>query len=73
MQVASMVPALRIEGCTVCGLCEAIAPEVFRVSAEGCILKAGGRWDRFVEEIRQAALMCPSGAIRWEREERIDG
>jgi ferredoxin len=61
------LPLLRIaEGCTVCGLCEAIAPEVFAVEATGCSLRPGGRgrWDEFVEEIAQAARLCPSGAIR---------
>ena len=54
-------------GCTLCGLCEAIAPEVFRVTDRGCILEPGD-WNRFREEVRQAALLCPSGAIRFEEE-----
>lgn len=77
MVVAASFPSLlRIaEGCTVCGLCEAIAPEVFGVSEAGVFLRHEGRprWDEFVEEILQAALMCPSGAIREGREERLDG
>lgn len=75
--VASSFPeALRIaRGCTVCGLCEALAPEVFEVTGAGCRLRpeGRGRWDDLAGEIFQAARMCPSGVIREGKEERSDG
>jgi ferredoxin len=56
------------EGCTACGLCEAIAPAVFEVTGAGCRLRPEGPsgWPEFLEEIREAARLCPSGSISWD-------
>jgi ferredoxin len=56
------------QGCTVCGLCEAIAPAVFAVDGKGSALRPEGKplWGAFVSDIREAARLCPSGAIRVE-------
>lgn len=61
--------AFRVEvgpGCTVCGLCESIAPAVFAVGEKGTALRPEGRplWGAFLSEIREAARLCPSGAIQ---------
>ena len=58
--------------CTVCGLCEALAPAVFSVTEHGSAVRpeSRGLWSRFLEEIRSAEKVCPSGAIgcRWGEE-----
>jgi ferredoxin len=55
-----------LPGCTVCGFCEAVAPEVFSVAEDGCRLKPGARglWDRFLDDVLSAERACPAGAIR---------
>ena len=64
-------PTVRVEirGCTVCGLCEAIAPAVFSVTDQTSVLRPEGRalWGAFLGEILDAAEACPSGAIYVER------
>jgi ferredoxin len=54
------------EGCTACGLCESVAPEVFRVTASGSAVRTldPNLWERYLDGILQAERLCPSGAIR---------
>jgi len=58
-----------LPGCTVCGLCEAVAPEVFSVGEDGCRLRPEGRglWSRFLDDILSAERACPAGAILCRR------
>lgn len=53
------------EGCTACGLCEEICPEVFRVENEATIIE-GADFEAFEEQIKEAAESCPVEIIKYE-------
>lgn len=53
------------EGCTVCGLCEEICPEVFVVEDEA-IVKEGVDFSLFEDAIEEAAESCPVEVIKYE-------
>jgi ferredoxin len=53
------------EGCTACGLCEEISPDVFVVDDEA-IVKEGVNYNDFGEEIKEAADSCPVEVIKHE-------
>jgi ferredoxin len=54
-------------GCIGCGLCEAIAPEVFEVRNVSRV-KEGAQYDQYKDKIKKAELSCPVGVIRYEKE-----
>ncbi len=54
------------EGCTVCNLCEDTAPEVFDVTDDTCLIKEGVDFNKFEEEIEQAAEECPVEIIKFD-------
>lgn len=56
------------EGCTECGLCEEICPEVFRLGDEGAEVIEGADFTANEESIRQAAEECPVEVIAFEEE-----
>ncbi|HKK67530.1 MAG TPA: ferredoxin [Bacteroidales bacterium] len=59
---------LRIEeGCTACGLCEDIAPDVFKVEDEAIILE-GADIAANEEDIREAADACPVEVIVFDED-----
>lgn len=51
------------DGCTACGLCEQIAPEVFEVS-DIAKVKAGVVISQFENEVKEAADSCPVSVIK---------
>ncbi|NLB26445.1 MAG: ferredoxin [Bacteroidales bacterium] len=53
------------EGCTACGLCEEICPEVFVVEDEA-IVKEGVDFSLFEDAIEEAAESCPVEVIKYE-------
>jgi len=53
------------EGCTSCGLCESICPEVFEMPDEA-IVKEGADFAANEEEIKEAAESCPVEVIKYE-------
>jgi len=53
------------EGCTVCGLCAEICPEVFTIEAEA-IVKPGVNFTKFELCIMEAAENCPVEIIKFE-------
>lgn len=53
------------EGCTACGLCEEICPEVFVVEDEA-IVKEGVDFSPFEDAIEEAAESCPVEVIKYE-------
>lgn len=53
------------EGCTACGLCESICPEVFVVGDEATVIE-GADFSQHEAEIIEAAESCPVEVIKYE-------
>jgi len=53
------------EGCTACGLCEEICPEVFKMEDEAIIIE-GVNYSNYEEQIKEAAESCPVEIIKYE-------
>ena len=53
------------EGCTVCGLCAEICPEVFTIEAEAVVIP-GADYQSYEDGIREAAENCPVEIIKYE-------
>lgn len=55
------------EGCTACGLCEDICPEVFELGdREEAIVKKDVNFSNYEDEIKEAAESCPVEVILFE-------
>ncbi len=54
------------EGCTVCGLCEDICPDVFELDDDTAIVKEGADFSANEEDIKEAAESCPVEVIQYE-------
>jgi ferredoxin len=52
------------EGCTACGLCEDICPEVFKLQDEATIVE-GVSFSDYEEKIKEAAESCPVEVIKY--------
>jgi ferredoxin len=52
------------EGCTSCGLCEEICPEVFKVTDLATIIE-GVSFSDHEEKIKEAAESCPVEVIKY--------
>ncbi len=52
------------EGCTACGLCEEICPEVFKVEDLATVIK-GVNLSDYEEKIKEAADSCPVEVIKF--------
>ncbi len=62
-----MIKNVKIEpGCTACGACEFIAPEVFEVKTISCVKKAA--FNQHAQAIEDAAVACPVQVITIEKE-----
>jgi len=55
------------EGCTSCGLCEGIAPDVFEMPDEAEVIE-GADFAAHEDEIIEAAESCPVEVIKYEEE-----
>ncbi len=53
------------EGCTSCGLCESICPEVFEMP-DIAIVKDGVDFNQFEDQIKEAAENCPVEVIKYK-------
>ncbi len=53
------------EGCTVCGLCAEICPEVFKIEAEAVVIP-GVDYSSYENGVREAAENCPVEVIKYE-------
>jgi ferredoxin len=53
------------KGCTACGLCESICPEVFTVEDEAQV-KSDVKFDGYSDLIIEAAESCPVEVIKYE-------
>lgn len=52
------------EGCTACGVCEDICPEVFKVEDEAIVIE-GVNYSDYTDEIKEAADSCPVEVIKY--------
>lgn len=53
------------EGCTVCGMCEELCPEVFEMEDEA-VVKDGADFESNEAGIKDAAESCPVEIIKFE-------
>ena len=53
------------EGCTSCGLCEDVCPEVFELE-DIAVVKKGVDYSKYEENIKEAAEECPVEVIKYE-------
>ena len=53
------------EGCTACGLCEDICPEVFKLDDLATVIK-GVNYTDYEEKIKEAAESCPIEVISFK-------
>ena len=53
------------EGCTSCGLCVDICPEVFEMEDTATVI-AGVNFDDYEAQIKDASESCPADVIRYE-------
>jgi len=53
------------EGCTACGLCEEICPEVFEMKDSATVIE-GVNYTDYEEKIKEAADSCPVGIINYK-------
>jgi len=54
------------EGCTGCGLCSDICPEVFEQPEDEAIIKSDADFSKYEDEIKEAAESCPVEVIHYE-------
>lgn len=54
------------EGCTACGLCEEICPEVFVVEDEATVIE-GVNYSDYEDGIEESAESCPVEVIKYEQ------
>ena len=55
-------------GCTACGVCESICPEVFTVEDEAKV-NTDVNFDGYTDQIQEAAESCPVEVIKYEANE----
>jgi ferredoxin len=53
------------EGCTVCGLCADICPEVFKIDDEATVI-SGADYSKYESQVKEAADSCPVEIIKYE-------
>lgn len=58
-------------GCTSCGLCEFIAPQIFEVTDISHV-KENAPIQHYGQEIKQAAAACPVAVIRYEEDKESE-
>jgi len=52
------------EGCTVCGVCEDICPEVFTLKDEATVIE-GVNFSDYEDGIKEASESCPADIIKY--------
>jgi len=58
-------------GCTACGLCESICPEVFTVEDEAKV-NTDIDFNGYTDQIKEAAESCPVEVIKYEANEEVE-
>lgn len=52
------------DGCTSCGLCESICPDVFQLE-DTAVVKQGVEYSQYEDCIKEAAESCPVEVIKY--------
>lgn len=52
------------DGCTACGLCEDICPQVFKLKDQATVIE-GVSYEDYTDKIKEAADNCPVDVIRY--------
>jgi ferredoxin len=52
------------DGCTACGLCSDICPDVFQLEDVATVIK-GVDYSKFEDQIKEAAESCPVEVIKY--------
>ena len=61
----SIIKVVIEDGCTACGLCSDICPEVFELQDEAVVIE-GADFSKYTEEIKEAAESCPVEVITYK-------
>ncbi len=61
----SIIKVVIEDGCTACGLCSDICPEVFELQDEAVVIE-GADLSKYTEEIKEAAESCPVEVITYK-------
>jgi ferredoxin len=64
MEVMSIKKVWIEDGCTACGLCQDICPEVFIVEDTATVIE-GANYENFDDQIKDAADSCPVEVIKF--------
>jgi ferredoxin len=65
-QIMSVKKVWIEDGCTACGLCVDICPEVFDLPDDVAVIKEGANFDEHEDDIKEAAGSCPVEVIHFE-------
>jgi len=61
------VPVVELSECTLCGICEEVAPSVFRITDAGFVIIT--ELSNYPEnDVEEAIKNCPADCIYWEEE-----
>jgi ferredoxin len=61
------VPVVELSECTLCGICEEVAPSVFRIADAGFVIIT--ELSNYPEnDVEEAIKNCPADCIYWEEE-----
>jgi len=61
------VPVVELSECTLCGICEEVAPSVFRITDAGFVVIT--ELSNYPEnDVEEAIKNCPADCIYWEEE-----
>ena len=52
-----------LPGCISCGKCQAVCPQVFKVT-DTAIVRQGADLEKYREEVEQAVKICPVNVIK---------
>lgn len=59
-------PVVDLSECTLCGVCEAACPQVFRINDSGFV-EVAELSDYPEADVDEAVKNCPAGCIFWEK------
>ena len=58
-------PVVELSECILCGVCEDIRPDVFRINDAGYV-EVSEMDDYPVDDVQEAIIDCPANCIQWK-------